>query len=97
MCVDYTDLNHAYKKDPFGLAQIDQVMDSTSFITPFDMFCYTTMPIGLQIIVTIYHRGIQKCLHNQLKRNTEAYVNDVVIKTQKSEHLISTLTDTFDN
>jgi hypothetical protein len=29
MCVNYTDLNKAYKKDPFGLPRIDQVMDST--------------------------------------------------------------------
>jgi hypothetical protein len=28
MCVDYTDLNKACKQDPFGLPQIDQVMDS---------------------------------------------------------------------
>jgi hypothetical protein len=30
MCVDYTDLNKACKKDPFGLPQIDQVVDSTA-------------------------------------------------------------------
>jgi hypothetical protein len=29
MCVDYTYLNKACKKDPFGLPQINQVMDST--------------------------------------------------------------------
>jgi hypothetical protein len=29
MCIDYTDLNKACKKDPFGLPQIDQVVDST--------------------------------------------------------------------
>jgi hypothetical protein len=28
MCVDYTNLNKTCKKDPFGLPQIDQVMDS---------------------------------------------------------------------
>ena len=30
MCVDYTDLNRFYKKDPFGLPRIDQVVDSTA-------------------------------------------------------------------
>jgi hypothetical protein len=29
MCVDYTDLNKACKKDPFGHPWIDQVIDST--------------------------------------------------------------------
>jgi hypothetical protein len=29
MCVDYTNLNKHYPKDPFGLPRIDQVVDST--------------------------------------------------------------------
>jgi hypothetical protein len=29
MCVDYTDLNMHYPKDPFWLPQIDQDIDST--------------------------------------------------------------------
>ena len=29
MCVDYTDLNKHYPKDPFPLPRIDQVVDST--------------------------------------------------------------------
>jgi hypothetical protein len=42
MCVDYTDLNKACKKDPFRLPQIDQVMDSTigcSLLSVLD--CYS--------------------------------------------------------
>jgi hypothetical protein len=30
MCVNYTDLNKHYSKDPFGLPRIDQVVDSTA-------------------------------------------------------------------
>ena len=30
MCVNYTDLNKHYPKDPFGLPRIDQVIDSTA-------------------------------------------------------------------
>jgi hypothetical protein len=30
MCVDYTDLNKHCPKDPFGLPQIDQIVDSTT-------------------------------------------------------------------
>jgi hypothetical protein len=113
MCVDYTDLNKAYKKDPFGLPWIDQVVDSmvgcnllsfldcyswyhhiplkeedqikTSFITPFGAFCYTTMPFGLKSAGATYQRGIQWCLHSQLGRNAEAYVDDMVVKTREDE------------
>jgi hypothetical protein len=92
MCVDYTDLNKACKKDPFGLPRIDQVVDSTtgcsflsfldcysvyhqillkeedqiktSFITLFDVFCYTTMPFELKNTGATYQRGTQRCLHS---------------------------------
>jgi hypothetical protein len=30
MCIDYTDLNCHYPKDPFPLLRIDQVVDSTA-------------------------------------------------------------------
>jgi hypothetical protein len=36
MCVDYTDLNEHYPKDPFGLPRIDQVIDSTGC----DLLCF---------------------------------------------------------
>jgi hypothetical protein len=42
MCVDYIDLNKAYKKDPFGLSWIDQVMDSTAGCRLLSFFdCYS--------------------------------------------------------
>jgi hypothetical protein len=125
MCVHYTDLNKACKKDPFGLARIDQVVDSitgcnilsfldyysgyhqiplkveyqikTSFITPFDTFCYTIMPLRLKSVGATYKMGIQRCLHSQLGCNTEAYIDDMIVKTQEDEGVISNLVGTFDN
>jgi hypothetical protein len=44
-----------------------------------------------------YQRGIQWCLHSQLGHNAEAYVDDMVIKIQEDEGLISNLAETFDN
>ena len=85
MCVDYTDLNKHCPKDPFGLPQIDEVVDSTagykllsfldcyfgyrqislkeedqiktSFITPFDAYCYTIMSFGLKNVWATYQRA----------------------------------------
>jgi hypothetical protein len=37
VCVDYTDLNKQYPKDPFGLPRIDQVIDSTAGC---DLLCF---------------------------------------------------------
>jgi hypothetical protein len=36
-------------------------------------------------------------MHSQLGRNTEAYVDDVVVKTREDEGLISDLAETFNN
>jgi hypothetical protein len=124
MCVDYTDLNKASKKDLFILPRIDEVVDSmagcsllcffdcylsyqqiplkeedqikTSFITLFGAFCYTTMLFGLKTIGATNQRGIQRCLHTQLRCNAEAYVDDVAVKTQEDEGHISDLAYTFD-
>jgi hypothetical protein len=52
MCIDYTDLNKACKKDPFGPPCIDQVVDSTtgcnllSFI--YYYFRYNQIPLKVE-------------------------------------------------
>jgi hypothetical protein len=68
-----------------------------SFITPFNAFCYTTIPFRLKSVGAMYQRGIQWCLYSQLGCNVEAYVDDVVVKTWEEEGLISDLAETFDN
>jgi hypothetical protein len=71
--------------------------EKTPFITPFGVFCYTMMPFGLKNVDATYQHGMQKCLHSQIGRNVEAYVDDVIIKTQDPEDPISNLVETFDN
>jgi hypothetical protein len=42
MCVDYTDLNKACKKYPFGLSWINQVVDSTAVCSLLSFLdCYS--------------------------------------------------------
>src|SRR5437016_5029170 len=124
MCVDYTDLNKACSKDPFGLPRIDQVVDSIAgsellcfldaysgyhqvslaesdyvkmSFTPFGAYCYITMLFGLKNAGATYQRAMQRCLHDQLGRNVEAYVHNVVFKSRVREDLISDLSETFTN
>jgi hypothetical protein len=55
------------------------------------------MPFGLKSAGATYQRGIQWCMHSQIGCNAEAYVDNVVIKTQENEGLISDLAESFDN
>jgi hypothetical protein len=55
------------------------------------------MPFGLKSAGATSQRGIQRCLHTQLGRNTEVYVDDVVIKTREYKGHIFDLAETFDN
>ena len=60
-----------------SLKEEDQA--KTSFITPFGAYCYTTMSFGLKNAGVTYQRAIQTCLDQQIGRNVEAYIDDVVI------------------
>jgi hypothetical protein len=55
------------------------------------------MPFGLKSAGATYQRGIQWCMHSQIGCNAEAYVDNVVVKTQENEGLISDLAESFDN
>ena len=44
-----------------------------------------------------YQRAIQMCLDQQIGRNVEAYIDDVVVKTRTADNLISDLEETFFN
>jgi hypothetical protein len=91
--LSFLDCYSRYHQIP--LKKDDQI--KTSFITLFGAFCYTTMPFGLKSAGTTYQGGIQCCLHSQLGRNTEAYIDDMGVKTQEDEGLISDLAETLDN
>jgi hypothetical protein len=40
---------------------------------------------------------MQKCLHDQIDKNVQVYVDDVIIKTKESQTLIDDLWETFAN
>jgi hypothetical protein len=58
---------------------------ATSFITPFGMFCYVTMPFGLRNAGATYQRCMQHVFGDHIGRTVEAYVDDIVVKTRKAD------------
>jgi hypothetical protein len=73
----------------------EEDQEKTAFITPFGAYCYTTMSFGLKNTDTTYQRAIQAYFKKQLNKNVEAYVDDMVVKTQNSGTLIADLEETF--
>jgi hypothetical protein len=68
---------------------------ATSFITPFGMYCYTTMPFGLRNAGATYQRCMNHVFGEHIGRTVEAYVDDIVVKTRKASDLLSDLETTF--
>jgi hypothetical protein len=55
------------------------------------------MSFGLNTAGATYQRAIQTCLGEQIGDNTEAYVDDIVVKTKNLDMLIEDLKQTFEN
>jgi hypothetical protein len=69
---------------------------ATSFITPFGMYCYVTMPFGLPNAGATYQRCMQHVFGDHIRRTVEAYVDDIVVKTRKADDLVNDLRVAFD-
>jgi hypothetical protein len=68
---------------------------ATSFITPFGMCCYVTMPFGLRNAGATYQRCMNHVFGEHIGRTVEAYIDDIVVKTRKASNLLSDLGTTF--
>jgi hypothetical protein len=68
---------------------------ATSFITPFGMYCYITMPFGLRNAGAKYQRCMNHVFGEHIGRTVEAYVDDIVVKTRKASDLLFDLETTF--
>jgi hypothetical protein len=71
--------------------------EKTTFITLFGIFCYTKMAFGLKNGGATYQKCVHTVLESQIRRNVEAYIDDIVVKSQKRGDLLSDLEETFGN
>ena len=67
----------------------------TAFLTPCGVYCYTCMPFGLRNAGATFQWLMHIALGRQLGRNTEAYVDDIVVKSREARTLIQDLEETF--
>uniref|UniRef100_A0A2N9G5B1 RNA-directed DNA polymerase n=1 Tax=Fagus sylvatica TaxID=28930 RepID=A0A2N9G5B1_FAGSY len=52
--------------------------EKTSFITSRGLFCYKVMPFGLKNAGATYQRLMNRMFHDQIGRNVEVYVDDML-------------------
>jgi hypothetical protein len=67
------------------------------FITLFGIFCYAKMAFRLKNGAATYQKYVHIILQNQIGRNVEAYVDDIVVKLEKRGNLFNDLKEPFDN
>ncbi|XP_019053644.1 PREDICTED: uncharacterized protein LOC109114837 [Nelumbo nucifera] len=66
-----------------------------AFITDRDLYCYKVMPFGLKNADATYQRLVNEVFKEQLGRNVEAYVDDMLVKRKKAEHHLLGLCEVF--
>ena len=58
--------------------------EKTSLITHEGLYCYKLMPFGLKNAGATYQRLMNHVLQDHIGKNVEVYVDDIIVKSQKS-------------
>ncbi|XP_071933903.1 uncharacterized protein [Coffea arabica] len=77
-----------------GMSPEDQ--EKTTFYTDRGTYCYTTMPFGLKNAGAMYQRLVNQAFKSQIGRNIEAYVDDVLLKSQTTSTFLSDLREVLE-
>ena len=75
------------------MAEEDQ--EKIAFITSQGLYCYNVMPFGLKNTGATYQRLVNKMFNNQIGRNMEVYVDDMLVKSEEELKHLDNLRETF--
>ena len=67
----------------------------TAFMTELSSYCYKAMPFGLKNAGATYQQLMDRVLAPMLGRNVQAYVDDMVVTSQRREQHIVDLEELF--
>ena len=87
----FMDTFSGYKQ--IRMAEEDQ--EKTAFITSQGLYCYKVMPFGLKNAGATYQRLVNKMFGQQIGRNMEVYVDDMLVKSKKELTHLDDLKETF--
>ena len=77
-----------------GMSPEDQ--EKTAFYTDKGTYCYTTMPFGLKNAGATYQRLVNQAFKSQIGRTVEAYVDDVLLKSQTTSTFLADLKEVLE-
>ena len=69
--------------------------EETSFITNKGLFCYKVMPFGLKNARATYQRLINRMFHDQIGKNVEVYIDNMLVKSKEEGDHLKDLEETF--
>ena len=70
--------------------------EKTLFVTSQGLFFYKVMPFGLKNVGATYQRLMNKMFAQQIGRNVQVYVDDMLVKSRKEEDHLEDLRETLD-
>ena len=70
--------------------------EKTSFITSQGLFCYKVMLFGLKNASATYQRLMNKMFAQQIRRNVQVYMDNMLVKSRREEDHLEYLRETFD-
>ncbi|GKV40302.1 hypothetical protein SLEP1_g47964 [Rubroshorea leprosula] len=71
--------------------------EKTSFYAGDEIYCYVMMPFGLKNVGATYQKMVTIVFRDQIGRNLEVYVDDIVVKSLKADDHLTDLAETFNN
>ena len=71
--------------------------EHTAFITDQGTYCYRMMPFGLKNAGATYQHLVNKVFKDQIGRNMQVYVDDMLVMSKPSSSHIADLAESFHN
>jgi len=67
----------------------------TTFMGEVASYCYKAMPFGLKNAGATYHRLMDRILSPMLRHNVQAYVDDMVVTSERGDQHVPDLEELF--
>ncbi|KAL5562544.1 hypothetical protein UlMin_032291 [Ulmus minor] len=73
----------------------EEDQEHIAFLTNQGLYCYKVMPFGLKNAGATYQRLVNKMFKDHIGKTMEVYVDDMLVKSLKTEEHIQNLKETF--